>query len=93
MKPTKFLACAVGPGRDRRLQLEARRSCQQRNAPVNDRRTVAAARAATGPRSSIATPAGGFMMGNPNAKVKLIEYRLADLPALPRVRGDGRRRR
>ena len=33
-----------------------------------------------------ATPAGGFMMGNPNAKVKLIEYRLAHLPALPRVR-------
>lgn len=37
---------------------------------------VAAVRAPNGDWSQVttATPAGGFMMGNPNAKVKLIEY-------------------
>jgi len=71
MKPTPFLACA--------LALVAVAGCNSKqgdaatNAPLN-------AKAVPPPKGGdwstvvSATPAGGFVMGNPNAKLKLIEY-------------------
>lgn len=71
MKPTPFLACA--------LALIAVAGCNSKqgdaatNAPLN-------AKAVPPPKGGdwstvvSATPAGGFVMGNPNAKLKLIEY-------------------
>ncbi len=71
MKPTPFLACA--------LALVAVAGCNSKsgdaatNAPLN-------AKAVPPPKGGdwstvvSATPEGGFVMGNPNAKLKLIEY-------------------
>ena len=36
--------------------------------------------------TAVRTPEGGFRIGNPDAPVKLVEYLLADLPALRRIR-------
>ena len=71
MKPTTFLACA--------LALVAVAGC---NSKQGDAATNAPAKVKTVPPPKggdwstvvTATPAGGFMMGNPNAAVKLIEY-------------------
>jgi protein-disulfide isomerase len=71
MKPTTFLACA--------LALVAVAGChsKQGDAATNAPAKVKAVPPPKGGDWSTvvtATPAGGFMMGNPNAAVKLIEY-------------------
>ena len=48
-------------------------------------------RAATGPTTVTKTADGGYLVGNPNAPVKLVEYLLAHLQPLRRVRRDGLR--
>lgn len=71
MKPTTFLACA--------LALTAVAGCNSKqgdaatNAPLN---VKAVPPPKGGDWSTVisATPEGGFVMGNPNAKLKLIEY-------------------
>ena len=71
MKPTTFLACA--------LALTAVAGCNSKqgdaatNAPLN---VKAVPPPKGGDWSTVvsATPEGGFLMGNPNAKLKLIEY-------------------
>jgi protein-disulfide isomerase len=71
MKPTNFFACA--------LAIVAVAGCNSKqgdaatNGPV---KIVPVAPPKGGDWSQVvsATPAGGFVMGNPNAKVKLIEY-------------------
>src|SRR3954447_23553959 len=71
MKPTTFLACA--------LALVAVTGC---NSKQGDAATNAPAKVKAVPPPKggdwstvvTATPAGGFMMGNPDAKVQLIEY-------------------
>jgi protein-disulfide isomerase len=71
MKPTKFLACAVA--------LVAIAGCNSKqgnaatNAPVKIER-VAPPKGGDWSQVVNPTQAGGFVMGNPNAKVKLIEY-------------------
>lgn len=71
MKPTVFLACAAA--------VVAIAGCNS-NAGNAATGTSAAAVKVKPPRNGdwstvvAATPAGGFVMGNPNAKVKLIEY-------------------
>lgn len=71
MKPTKFLACA--------LAVVAIAGCnsKQGDAATNTPVKIAPVKPpAGGDWSQVvsATPAGGFVMGNPQAKVKLIEY-------------------
>ena len=82
MKPTHFprsRCCAVVAA----AACNAKQARQpRRNAPARVEAGRRRPRTATGPTVVSATPAGGFLMGNPNAKVKLVEYRLADLPAL-----------
>ena len=71
MKPTVFLACAAA------VVAIAGCNSNEGNAATG---TSAAAVKVNPPRNGdwstivTATPAGGFLMGNPNAKVKLIEY-------------------
>ena len=71
MKPTKFFACAVA--------LVAIAGCNSKqgdaatNAPVN-MPPVAAPKSGDWTEVVSETPAGGFMMGNPKAKVQLIEF-------------------
>lgn len=71
MKPTPFLACAVA--------LVAIAGCKSKqgdaatNAPMKLEQ-VAPPKGGDWTEVVNPTPAGGFMMGNPNAKVKLIEY-------------------
>ena len=71
MKPTKFLACA--------LAVVAIAGCnsKQGDAATNTPVKIAPVKPpAGGDWSQVvsATPAGGFVMGNPQAKVKLVEY-------------------
>lgn len=71
MKPTKFLACA--------LALVAIAGCnsKQGDAATNKSANLAPVKPPKGGDWSqlvSATPAGGFVMGNPAAKVKLIEF-------------------
>lgn len=71
MKPTVFLACAAA--------LVAIAGCNSNEGNAATRTTAAAVKVKpprNGDWSTIvsATPAGGFVMGNPNAKVKLVEY-------------------
>jgi protein-disulfide isomerase len=71
MKPTKFLACAIA------LVAVAGCNSKQGDAATNAPVKIAQVKPPKGGDWSDvvnATPAGGFMMGNPNAKVKLIEY-------------------
>ena len=71
MKPSHFLACAMA--------VVAIAGCNSKqgdaatNAPVNVKPVAAPA---NGDWTTIvtATPEGGFLMGNPNAKVRLVEY-------------------
>ncbi|MBA3669512.1 MAG: thioredoxin domain-containing protein [Sphingomonas sp.] len=71
MKPTVFLACAAA------VVAIAGCNSNEGNAATG---TSAAAVKVNPPRNGdwstivTATPAGGFLMGNPNAKVKLVEY-------------------
>jgi protein-disulfide isomerase len=71
MKPSHFLACAAA--------LVAIAGCNSKqgdaatNAPVKYQQ-VKPPKGGDWTQVVNATPAGGFMMGNPNAKVKLIEY-------------------
>jgi protein-disulfide isomerase len=71
MKPTKFFACA--------LAVVAIAGCNSKqgdaatNAPVN-MPPVAAPKSGDWTEVVTETPAGGFMMGNPQAKVQLIEF-------------------
>ena len=71
MKPTKFLACAMA--------VVAMAGCNSKdsdavtNAPLNIT-PIAAPKGGDWTMVTNATPQGGFMMGNPNAKVKLVEY-------------------
>jgi len=71
MKPRHILACAVavialaGCNKNQTNQAE--------NAPVNIT-PVAPPPGGDWTQTVAATPAGGFLMGNPNAKVKLVEY-------------------
>ena len=70
MTPTSVLACA--------LALVAVAGCNSKqgdaatNAPV-DARPVPPPKGGDWSTVVSATPAGGFLMGNPNAKLKLIE--------------------
>lgn len=73
MKPTYFLACAAA------LVAIAGCNSNQGNAATGDGANGAMVKVdppKNGDWSTIVTPtaAGGFMMGNPNAKVQLIEY-------------------
>jgi len=73
MKPTKFLACAVT------VIAIAGCNSKQGNAATNGAAPTSVAHVAppkNGDWSTVVTPtpAGGFMMGNPAAKVQLIEY-------------------
>ena len=71
MKPTTFLACALA------LVAVAGCNSKQGDAATNAPAQVKAVPPPKGGDWSTvvaATPAGGFMMGNPNAAVKLIEY-------------------
>jgi protein-disulfide isomerase len=71
MKPTPFLACA--------LALVAVAGCNSKqgdaatNAPL-DAKAVPPPKGGDWSTVVSATPEGGFVMGNPNAKLKLIEY-------------------
>lgn len=71
MKPTTFLACA--------LAVVAIAGCNSKqgdaatNKPVNIPH-VAPPKGGDWSQVVTATPAGGFLMGNPDAKVKLVEY-------------------
>jgi protein-disulfide isomerase len=71
MKPRHFLACAAavlalaGCNKDQTSQAD--------NAPVKIT-PVAPPPGGDWTQTVTATPAGGFLMGNPNAKVKLVEY-------------------
>ena len=73
MKPTTFLACAAAPLSRSRAAIRSRANAAT-NAPVKVKAVAAAQGRRLVARWSAATPAGGFVMGNPNAKVKLIEY-------------------
>ena len=71
MKPSVFLACA--------LAVVAIAGCNSKQGDAATNKSVKVAVVAPpkgGDWSQVvnATPAGGFMMGNPNASVKLIEY-------------------
>jgi protein-disulfide isomerase len=71
MKPTKFLACAAA--------VVAIAGCNSKQGDAATNKSVKIARVAPpkgGDWSQMVTQteAGGFLMGNPNAKVKLIEY-------------------
>jgi len=71
MKPHVFLACAVA--------LVALAGCNKKQANVagNEQSSVTPVAPPPGgdwTQTVSATPAGGFVMGNPNAKVKLIEF-------------------
>jgi protein-disulfide isomerase len=71
MKPTKYLACA--------LAVIAIAGCNSKQGDAATNKTVKITPVKPpkgGDWSQVvsATPAGGFLMGNPDAKVKLIEY-------------------
>jgi protein-disulfide isomerase len=71
MKPSFTLACAVA--------LLALAGCNKKQETAASNEPVNLPQVPPPPggdwtQSVIATPAGGFLMGNPNAKVKLIEY-------------------
>ncbi|MDL2339870.1 MAG: thioredoxin domain-containing protein [Pseudomonadota bacterium] len=70
MKPTVFLACAAA------LAAIAGCNSNQGNAATGAAATVKVSPPRNGDWTTIVVPtaAGGFLMGNPNAKVKLIEY-------------------
>ena len=71
MKPTPFLACAVA------LVAVAGCHSKQGDAATNTPMKLEQVKPPTGGDWSQVvnpTPAGGFVMGNPNARVKLIEY-------------------
>lgn len=70
MKPTVFLACAAA------LAAIAGCNSNEGNAATGSAAMVKVTPPRNGDWSTIVapTPAGGFLMGNPNAKVKLVEY-------------------
>src|SRR6185436_6210996 len=70
MKPSLFLACAAA------LVAVAGCNSNEGNAATGGAAAVKVSPPKNGDWSTIVTetPAGGFLMGNPNAKVQLIEY-------------------
>ena len=87
MKTGLFLACAIATGGDRRCGSLAER---------RQRRQGHEAHAAAGRDWSAVvnrTTAGGFIMGNPDAKVKLVEYGSMTCPHCARVSTKIRSRR
>jgi len=71
MKPTKFLSCAMA--------VVAMAGCNSKdsdaatNAPLNIT-PIAAPKGGDWTQMVTATPEGGFLMGNPDARVKLLEF-------------------
>ena len=70
MKPRLFLACAAA------LVAVAGCNSNEGNAATGGKTTGKVSPPKNGDWSTVVTPtpAGGFLMGNPNAKVQLIEY-------------------
>src|SRR3954453_4105360 len=71
MKPRNVLACAIAV-----LALASCNKKQENTVRNPDAKITQVAPPAGGDWTMVvnATPAGGFMMGNPNAKVKLVEF-------------------